>query len=218
MLSHVIIPYDLDRFPFPSIVEEHVGSPLARLHERYEFERLARGTEQHTPLHALLYSIGPSFHDLYRRFVGDFVARTVGGDLLFQRIPNFRFQLPGNIAVRGYHRDRDDGHQVSEINCWMPLTPVDETSAVWIESTDGAGDHRPVVAQPGEMLVFDGANLEHGNVVHDGRSTRVSFDFRVIRRHLFVASEQLSMYRGVRFDVGEYFEPLAASWPSPLPS
>lgn len=210
MLNHVIINYDLDRFPFPSLVGKHVGSPLDRLHERFSFERLSRGTEQHTELHALLYSVSSDFHALYLRFVEEVVAGAIGPDLLYQCIPNFRFQLPGNVAVRGFHRDRDDGHQEAEINCWMPLTPVDETSAVWIESFDGRGDHRPVLAQPGEMLVFDGANLEHGNVVHDGESTRVSFDFRVVRRHTFAATDRRSMYRGVRMDVGDYFAPLAA--------
>jgi hypothetical protein len=207
MLDHVIIDYDLERFPFPSIVAEHVGSPLDRLHEHHSYERLARGTEQHTPLHAVLYAIGPGFHELYRSFVEEVVAPAIGDDLLVQRIPNFRFQLPGNVAVRGFHRDRDDGHQEAEINCWVPLTPVEESSAVWIESIEGKGDHRPVLVQPGDMLVFDGANLEHGNVVHDGCSTRVSFDFRVVRRSLFEVSDRRSMYRSVRFDVGEYFTP-----------
>ncbi|MGQ0825949.1 MAG: hypothetical protein ACT4OX_13135 [Actinomycetota bacterium] len=208
MLDRVIVRYDLERHPFPQMVRDHVGYDLARLHEQYEFDRLVRGTEQHTVLHKLLYSIGPEFGDMYRAFVADVVQPTIGGEIFYQRIPNFRFQLPNNVAVRGMHRDRDDGHQPAEINCWMPLTPVCESSSVWIERADGAGDHRPALAQPGEMLIFDGPNLEHGNVLHTGDSTRVSFDFRVVRQHAFVKSDKRSMYEQVRYAIGEYFDPL----------
>ena len=37
-----------------------------------------------------------------------------------------------------------------------------------------------VVRAGGQMLVFDGANLEHGNRINRSDETRVSFDFRVI--------------------------------------
>jgi hypothetical protein len=208
MLDRVVVRYDLERFPFPAIVEKHVGHALPLLHETYSYDRLRRGTEQHTELHALLYEVGPVFHETYRRFLHEVVRPLLGDDLVFQRIPNFRFQLPGNVAVRGFHRDREDGHQAAEINCWVPLTPVDETSAVWMETWEGAGNHAPAVVQPGELLVFDGSNLEHGNQVNASATTRVSFDFRVARRSVFLDSPDRSMYRDVSFRVGDYFDVL----------
>src|SRR5215472_9323904 len=194
MLPWVIIQYDLDEFPFPAIVARHVGSELSRLHERYQLERLAYGTEQQTPL--------------------------IGDDVIYQMRPNFRVQLPGNIAVRGFHRDRDDNHLKTEINCWLPLTPVSDTTAVWIESWEGAGDHRPAVVQPGELLVFDGSNLEHGNRESTSATTRVSFDFRVVPGSVFQPSNARSVYLGVRFQLGEYFARLepdgAPAAPTPI--
>ncbi len=206
MLDRFVIDYSLDRYPFPQVVQEHVGKELPLLHEHFQYPRLVRGFEQHTDLHALLYSIGPEFHTLYRRFLVEFVQPIFGEDLYVQRIPNFRFQLPGNIAVRGLHRDRDDGHQSAEINCWVPLTPMGPTSAVWIESTDGRADHTPSPAQPGQMLVFDGANLEHGNVDSAEETTRVNFDFRDVRARLLAQSDERSMYREVPFTADDYFE------------
>lgn len=208
MLDRVTVKYDLERYPFPRIVEKHVGSPLALLHEQYAYDRLSCETEQHTDLHAVLYDIGPEFFETYQQFLVGVVAPLVGGELIFQRIPNFRFQLPGNVAVRGFHRDRDDGHQAAEINCWVPLTSVDESSAVWMEGWEDAGYHQPALVQPGEFLLFDGANLEHGNKVSRSLTTRVSFDFRVARRAVFVDSAARSMYRSVSFRIGEYFDVL----------
>lgn len=208
MLDRVVVAYDLQRYPFPTVVRDHLGLELATLHEHYHYDRLVRGTEQHTELHARLYALGAPFHELYRRFVREVVQPALGGELLVQIKPNFRFQLPGNVAVRGFHRDRDDGHQMAEINCWVPLTPVVPTTAVWIETYEGSGDHTSAPAQPGQLLLFDGANLEHGNLPNESPSTRVSFDFRVARAQAFVPSDARSMYRSVRFSIGEYFEPL----------
>ena len=220
MLPWVIIQYDLDEFPFPAIVARHVGSELSRLHERYQLERLAYGTEQQTPLHELLYSIGEPFFETYARFLRRVVRPLIGDDVIYQMRPNFRVQLPGNIAVRGFHRDRDDNHLKTEINCWLPLTPVSDTTAVWIESWEGAGDHRPAVVQPGELLVFDGSNLEHGNRESTSATTRVSFDFRVVPGSVFQPSNARSVYLGVRFQLGEYFARLepdgAPAAPTPI--
>jgi ectoine hydroxylase-related dioxygenase (phytanoyl-CoA dioxygenase family) len=206
MIDRIILDYDLERYPFPRIVEEHVGSKLTHLHEEYSYERFARGTEQHTDLHKLLYAIGPSFREAYLEFLSDVVRPLLGDAIVYQRIPNFRFQLPGNIAVRNFHRDREDGHQPAEINFWVPLTPIEPSNAVWIESFEGGCDFSPALVQPGQVLVFDGANLEHGN--HESRSatTRVNFDFRVIRRPCYVETDATSMYRGIRFKIGEYYD------------
>jgi ectoine hydroxylase-related dioxygenase (phytanoyl-CoA dioxygenase family) len=55
------------------------------------------------------------------------------------------------------------------------------------------------------VLVFDGANLKHGNYVNRTGSTRVSFDFRVIPRSRYVDSDRTSVNTGVPFKVGGYF-------------
>jgi ectoine hydroxylase-related dioxygenase (phytanoyl-CoA dioxygenase family) len=209
MLGFLIVNYERLAFPFQQIVESHVGYELSQLHQRYRFERLARGTEQHTALHRHLYSIGPDFFSLYHRFLHEVVTPLVGEPIIYQQKPNFRVQLPGNVAVRGYHRDRDDHHLRTGINFWVPLTPVSRHTAVWIETWEGSGRYRPACAQPGQVLVFDGANLSHGNRTNESTRTRLSFDFRVVPASLFESSSDRSMYKGVRFALGEYFERLS---------
>ncbi len=209
MLTNVLLPYDTEKFGFYGLVRDHLGFEPSKLHEHYSFDRLRRGTEQHTEAHKRLYAIDDSFRVLYRQFVGEVIRPFLGESIVFQAIPNFRVQLPDNVSVRGFHRDRDDAHPVTEINFWVPLTPVEESNAVWMETAEGAEDYRPLLAQPGQVLVFDGANLSHGNQVSSADLTRVSFDFRVILKRLFVPSEDRSMYKGIKFDVGEYYEELS---------
>ena len=96
----------------------------------------------------------------------------------------------------------------------IPLTPVTRHTAVWIETWEGSGDYRPACAQPGQVLVFDGANLSHGNRTNQSTQTRVSFDFRVVPSSVFEPSEGRSMYKGVRFTLGEYFERLGPATPT----
>ncbi len=209
MLGFLIVNYDRSAFPFEKIVAEHVGHDLSTLHQCYQFERLKRGTEQHTAIHRHLYAIGPEFFSLYHRFLDKLVTPLIGESIVYQRKPNFRVQLPGNIAVRDFHRDRDDNHLRTGINFWVPLTPVSQDTAVWIETWEGSDRYRPGCAQPGEVLVFDGANLRHGNRTNESTQTRLSFDFRVVPDSLFESSTARSMYKGVQFIIGEYFDRLS---------
>lgn len=82
---------------------------------------------------------------------------------------------------------------------------------MWIESEEGAEDFRPYPVEVGEVLVFDGVNLAHGNKVNDTAKSRVSFDFRVIPRSEYRPRSDVSVNTGVRFEIGGYFDELVAS-------
>jgi ectoine hydroxylase-related dioxygenase (phytanoyl-CoA dioxygenase family) len=65
----------------------------------------------------------------------------------------------------------------------------------------------------GDVLVFDGVNLRHGNVPNETGLTRVSFDFHVIPVVKFVARPQASSINTrLPFTIGQdsYFDTLAA--------
>jgi hypothetical protein len=207
VLSKVIIPYDTERYPFARLVAEHLGvADLSLLHNQYSYALLTRETDQMTPLHRRLYDIGEAFYDMYRMFVFQEVRKLLGENVIYQRKPSFRFQLPGNIAVGKFHRDRDNFHDTTEINLWVPLTPITPDTAVWVESREGARDFRPCLLNYGEVLVFDGANLEHGNQINHSGRTRLSFDFRVVPEALFRDSDKQSVNTKMRFALGDYFE------------
>ena len=83
--------------------------------------------------------------------------------------------MKGNLAVGGYHKDRDYNHSEHEINFFVPLTEAFDSNTVWVESEEDKGDFSPMEASYGEYYMWNGANLTHGNKKNDTGRTRVSF-------------------------------------------
>ena len=79
-----------------------------------------------------------------------------------------------------YHRDYDNNHQLGEINVVIALTDMHDSSAIWIESVPGLGDHHAMNLKKGEMSFFNGNTCEHGNKLNETGLTRVSMDFRIL--------------------------------------
>lgn len=65
--------------------------------------------------------------------------------------------------------------------------------------------------EPGEVLVFSGATLRHGNKPNHSDRTRVSFEFRVIPRDKYEARDEKSIVMGKRFALGDYFDEFTQS-------
>jgi hypothetical protein len=209
VLSRVTVRYDTERYPFARVMAGHLGVPdLAALHHEYRFPLLTRHTDQATLLHRRMYEVGGAFLDVYRRFVAEQVLDLIGEDMVFQRVPNFRAQIPGNVGVGYFHRDRDNHHSTTEINFWVPLTPATRHNTIWLESAEGRRDFRPAVLDYGQMLIFDGANLEHGNRVNVSDRTRVSFDFRVIPAAVYEDNPRRTVVMHTPLVIGGYWERL----------
>ena len=133
--------YDVDRFPFDELMRVHLGVPrLESLHQRYPTLPLTPDTEQSTYLHKMMYRISDDFVEMYDDFLKQCVEPRVGEELIFQAIPNFRFQMPASQGVARWHRDSDMGHSPSELNFWVPLTDVAPSTSLWIESNPGSGN------------------------------------------------------------------------------
>ncbi|MFI6173447.1 hypothetical protein ACIBCN_42180 [Nocardia sp. NPDC051052] len=206
------LPYDMRKYPFDQLMRTHLGvEALEDLHEYHNAPRLTSENEQATDLHRLLYKIGQEFYDVYTRFVADWVRPLFGEGLVYQSRPNFRFQLPGDVAVAEWHRDSDVGHHASETNIWIPLTTVNERNCVWLESAHGARDFKPAVVSVGSALIFKATDLLHGNVKNTSGRTRVSFEFRVIKASEYQDRDEVSVNLSKRFAVGDYFERMPAS-------
>ena len=120
------------------------------------------------------------FRNLYRTFLREIVAPLFDEPIRAQAVPTPRILFADQQGTARYHRDADYGHDHAEVNFFLPLTPCTQTNALWIETRPGAGDHRPIAMEPGEMLMFDGAVLSHGARPNRTGRSRVSFDFRVI--------------------------------------
>lgn len=208
-LNQHTLTYDLKQWDFVGAAEAILGSRLGHLHrapieapevtppalrraqiaarvgarvskrERKGARDYAKRYEQTDEYRAFL--------GLYRRFVCEWVLPQFGNvPLLYQRKPILRVVLPGSVPPTQLHCDADYFHDSNEVNYWIPLSKVWGSNTLWSESAPGRGDYMPFEADAGEAVRFYGNRCRHYTLENTSDGTRVSFDFRVIPRHLFV--------------------------------
>ena len=185
-----IFDYDLDRWNFRRYAAQVLEmEELERLHELPipDASAFAGDNRELLPLrlrHALWLAdrlrdaLTPDVEREFAAFVHEALRPVVGAVRRPQARPCFRVHFHDGRSISRFHRDRDWGQDSSTLNLWLPLTPAWESNSIWIESREGANDHRPVALQLGQALVFNGADLSHGSVTNTTGSTRVSCDIR----------------------------------------
>ncbi|MCY0945529.1 streptomycin biosynthesis protein StrG [Streptomyces antarcticus] len=197
MANYTRLRYDVTKIPVAELVREIMAVD--------DLEGLAasdvpatRETDQSTPYHRRFYDNFDVVAPVYRKLAQELLGQDTE-ELYLQRVPTFRVHLRNSLAVGSWHRDRDFGHDPSEVNYWVPLTRAFGNNTVWI-------DHEPVHAEYGEVIVFDGANSWHGNVVNDTDISRVSMDFRTLPRDRYRPNAKTSVSFGMPFLLGEYWD------------
>lgn len=138
--------------------------------------------------------------------IARYMAEQLGyvGSVYYQATPTCRVQRPNDIAVGEWHRDRDYGHNPKEVNVFMPLHETREENTIHIEYM---GKRKAYPVERGQVLVFDGANQLHGNVLNTSVIGRVSFDFRLLHSNDYVAGGKT--INGARtFELGSYWQEL----------
>ncbi|CAE7822854.1 eglS [Symbiodinium microadriaticum] len=111
----------------------------------------------------------------------------------YQYPPTLRIQPGRSEEFKRPHRDAEYGHQIGELNFWMPLTDYNMTQAtLWVESSPGAEDFQPLAINHGSIAVFHGTLCRHKVPANTSPFTRVSLDFRI--------------------GIGDFFDRLAAGW------
>jgi len=206
------ISYDTTKYPFREVVSEILGIkvPLEDLHLVEQYNLFTREQDQKTKWHKAYYDqFFEKFYPLYVELVKELKETLNYPEIIYQKIPTFRTQLAeGNIAVGEWHKDKTYNHGTSEVNFWMPFVNTNNANTIWMESQEDKGDYRPYTVKYGEILVFSGANLYHGNKNNTSNETRVSVDFRLVDPSKFIANEAGSINMNAKFDVGGYFEKL----------
>ncbi len=197
MAKYTRLRYDVTEVPLADLVREVMGEE--DLEGLAASDRVAtRETDQSTPYHRRFYDnvdvISPVYRTLVHRLLGDEVDA-----VYIQRIPTFRVHLRNSVAVGSWHRDRDFGHDPSEVNYGVPLTRAYGNNTLWV-------DEEPVHAEYGEVIVCDGANSWHGRVVNDTETSRVSMDFRTLPRSSYEPNDRKSISYGLPFRLGEYWD------------
>ena len=201
--------YDTSSYKFAEILESvFFVKDLSTLHENLETFNV--DTDQSSKYHSVFYELaeGHEFFINFKRFIQDEIRPLFDEEMLFQKKPTFRVHMKENIAVGGYHRDRDYNHSEDEINFYLPLTEAFDSNTIWVESEEDEDDFSPMEASYGEYYMWDGANLKHGNKKNTTGKTRVSVDFRVLPKSKYKPSGKKSITQGVAFEIGKYYDEL----------
>lgn len=202
------IVYDTEKYPFKEIVKEILSvDSLEKIHLLENYNLLSRDKDQSTTWHKTYYNnFENKFYPLYVEFVKHLTEKFGYESIVYQKIPTFRAHMVNNLGVGEWHKDKTYNHGVSEVNFWLPFTDTYDTNTIWSESIEDLGDYRPYNVKYGEILVFSGANLTHGNKINTTEDTRVSIDFRLVDPTKFINNEKTSINGITNFTIGGYFE------------
>lgn len=203
------IYYDTLEYDFNQKLHEIFGvDNITKIHEFKSYDRLKRENDQSTIWHERFYNnFHRIFEPLYKNLIID-IKTSFGYDkIIYQKIPSFRVQLGnGNVAVGEWHKDKTYNHGTTEVNFWLPFITTTDNNTIWIESKEDIQDYRPYNVNYGEILIFNGANLNHGNVSNNTNVTRTSIDFRLVDPAKFIPNDKGSINKNVKFDLGGYFD------------
>lgn len=208
-MKNKLINYNPEQWTFREIIRKALEvESLERIHEQVLYEKFDREHDQSSVWHKKYYNNNGEFLKMYNDFVRMEIKKIFPDEqyIVYQKIPTFRVHLKNNLGVGEFHRDRDYNHGRSEINFHLPFTNTNESNSIWIESKEGLEDYKPCILNYGQILMFDGANLKHGNKVNTSEQTRVSVDFRIVPFSKYEESDKGSINMNAKFKIGEYFE------------
>ena len=210
-----IISYDTNLYDFRSVIQGSLGiSELENIHHFVNYDIFTLDNDQSSLYHKKFYKncdIDPSFDELYTFFIKDYVSKYFDDDrMIYQKRPTFRIHYNDNLAVGEFHRDSNYSHPIEEVNFFLPVTDCWGTNTIWIESRDGKADYSPISLKYGQIFVFNGGMLTHGNKVNKTGNSRVSFDFRCLKSEHYTDSnpEGSSEKTNKKFIVGDYYDRL----------
>jgi len=212
------IIYDIIRYDFVREIKKiYDVEDLSEIHNQWieakSYDILDNPLEdQKTVYHEKFYNEvkeKTNFYSIYHSFVKDIVFPLFNEDVLYQKIPTFRVHQPNNLAVGEFHRDKNYSHSRHEVNFYLPLTKAWETNTIWSESEYDKKDFQPMEADVGEVIMWNGALLTHGNKINDTGKSRVSVDFRILPLSVYDKEiNNVSSSNKTAMNIGGYWENL----------
>lgn len=199
--------YAINTYPFLETLQDIFGiEDLSLAHTKHEFELLVRENDQKTPFHKLYYDNFEKIQPIYEDLIKYEIVPLFGEPVVYQKIPTFRIQIPNNVSVGEWHKDKQYNHNQCEINFFLPFTKAFDTNTIWAESEEDKGDYSPIVAEYGDLVQWEGIRLKHGNKLNETGLSRVSVDFRIIPQSQWSVQGGNAINTGVRFDIGGYYK------------
>ena len=198
---------------YAAAVAQAMALPLQQLQAHVgPYPLFQPGADNSTDTHQRFYQQHAQQQELYAALCRR-VVTWIGEPCYAQRIPTYRFGLPGNRWVGNYHRDSDFGHSRFELNAICALTPMAGSAALHVEQTPGAHDFAPLNLEAAEVILFDHIDRLHGCPLNREGVSVASIDFRFVPERFAAqafCSEATSINTGTAFLPGHYFtaEPL----------
>ena len=124
-------------------------------------------TEFHKCFYKYLNDNGNEIKEEYTKFINNVVLPFLDlEEVLVQKFPSFRVQLPNNLAVVVNHYDSDNIHQhpTGEINFIHALTDMYDTNTVYVEKMPLLDEYEPILLKAGETICFNGNKCKHQRV------------------------------------------------------
>jgi hypothetical protein len=205
------IEYDVKKYNFRKIVCEYLETKNLENISISDKSILKTNEDQSTYYHKKFYhnlDSNQKFKKLYDKFVVEFISPLFNDTFIYQTYPTFRIHYQHNIAVFEFHKDKDYNHNPKTINFFLPMTKCYNTNTIWIETKENKKDYYPIECNYGDLIIFDGANLTHGNKINKTGQTRVSFDFRILIEkdyHLF-KNNKGSKTKNKKLIIGDYYQ------------
>ena len=208
------LSYNIDKYDFVSEIEKLYDiCDLENIHNQWSEAKkydILDDVEfdQDTVYHSKFYNEieNTKFYQIYKSFIKEFIKPIFDGDILYQAIPTFRVHQPNNLAVAEFHRDSDYSHSIHEINFFLPLTDAYGNNTIWAETKKDKKDFQPMEAEVGEMWMWNGATLLHGNKLNDTGTSRVSFDFRILPLDKYKENNKTTLTNKTQMIIGDYWK------------
>ena len=206
--------YDINKYNFVDEIKKLYDiTDLDLIHEQWGGSKVYDvldnvSTDQLTVYHKKFYneSKDTNFYSIYKTFISEFIQPLFKEKILYQRIPTFRVHQPNNLAVAEYHRDSDYSHSTHEVNFFLPLTKAFGNNTIWTETERDKKDFQPINAKVGDVWLWNGSILLHGNKLNDTGKSRISVDFRVLPISKYEKNNKTSVTNKTKMIIGEYWE------------
>lgn len=200
------------------------GQSLRLLHLQQLPEVEDAPTEKHdqdTAFHKRFYSCWKGeITEHYRSLVEECAALSRADlmEIAYQKVPTFRIQRPGCTATKEFHTDREYNHPLGEIDFIVPLTGMyaateeNDGNSIFIEYAHGLFMNPGL--DIGQVLRFDAIRHRHGSLVNELKLSRVSLDFRIIRKVDLPDPESglRTVNTNQKFQIGDYYTTFRRDW------
>jgi hypothetical protein len=210
--GRVKLSYDVNDYNFNKIISTIFNcADIENIHlqESCNFDILNFDTDQSTKFHKKFYDTihETEFLNEYKIFLEKNIKILFDEPIIYQKIPTFRIQVPNNLGVAEFHKDKNYSHSSKELNIFLPITNAFGNNTIWAESIEDKNDFTPLEANYGEYFIWNGANLNHGNKINDTEKTRISIDFRIMPLSDYdETAAKDTVTTKMKLKIGDYFD------------